>query len=70
MASRIEIENWALLYLEEDTETDINDSSAGQTIDLLYDSVFRQLLKKNVRLRCLCTEINFGLPMRQKNPKY
>lgn len=47
MASRIEIENWALLYLEEDTETDINDSSAGQTIDLLYDSVFRQLLKKN-----------------------
>tara|TARA_R110002012_G_scaffold33850_2_gene98668 strand:+ start:2580 stop:3212 length:633 start_codon:yes stop_codon:yes gene_type:complete len=47
MTSRIEIENWALIYLEEDTQTNIDNSSSGQTIDLLYNSVYRQLLKKN-----------------------
>lgn len=47
MPSKIEIENWALIYLEEAPQVNILDTSAGELVDYLYDTVYEQMLKKN-----------------------
>ena len=47
MSSKQDILNFALTFLEEETTVNANNTLAGKTLELFYDTVYQSMLKRN-----------------------